>query len=72
MAVRVRYTGVAVPDLLAPNEPHPTWNLTRIGLRHRIVVRQATPVEYGHVIAQRPAPGTIVPFGTTITLVLGR
>jgi hypothetical protein len=72
VAVEVRYSGVVVPELSAPNQPHPTWNLTRIGLRHRIVVRQAVPAEYGRVIAQRPAPGSVVPFGTTITLVIGR
>lgn len=72
VAVRVKYTGVVVPDLTVPNEPHPTWNLARIGLRHRIVVRRATPGEYGHIVAQHPAPGSVVSFGTTILLVVGR
>jgi hypothetical protein len=70
VAVRVVYTGVRVPDMLGPMFPQMQGVTIRIGLRlaTRYVRRDAA----ARVIRQEPRPGTVVPFGTTVRIVVAR
>ena len=73
VAVRIVYTGVTVPDI-AGSLTHQALDLAcMLGLSTRIVKHAAEAGELsGHVLAQRPAAGAVVPFGTTLLLVEAR
>lgn len=68
VAVRVVFTGVRVPDMLGLTFPDMQGATSRIGLRLRVrhIVRNAE----ARVIRQNPRPGTVVSFGTTVTIVV--
>lgn len=70
VAVRVVYTGVRVPDMLGPTFPQMQGVTIRIGLR--LAIRYVRRDAEARVIRQVPSPGTVVPFGTTVRIVVAR
>lgn len=70
VAVRVISTGVRVPDMLGPVFMQMQGVTNRIGLR--LSVRDVDRNSEARVIRQKPRPGTIVPFGTTVRIVVAR
>jgi PASTA domain len=74
-AVRLVFTGVVVPRLggqqLAMQEPQSL--LAMLGLHWQITQRRARDSEESNtVVEQHPAPGLVVPFGTTVRVVIAR
>jgi hypothetical protein len=74
-AVRLVFTGVVVPRLggqqLAMQEPQSL--LAMLGLHWHITQRPARDTEKSNtVVEQHPAPGLVVPFGTTVRAVIAR
>ena len=68
--VRVIYTSVTVPNLVGSLAGQASAVTSLLGLRLKIVTRPAKPGQLaGHVIGQRLAPSSVVPFGTTLVLV---
>jgi hypothetical protein len=75
-ALRLVFTGVVVPNLKAGGQlamEEPQTLLAMLGLRWHITQRPATRRERSNrVVEQEPAPGVVVPFGTTIHVVVAR
>jgi hypothetical protein len=68
--VRVIYAAVTVPNLVG-SLAHQARDVTSmLGLRLKIITKLAESGQLGgHVLGQRPAPGSVVRFGTTLVLV---
>jgi hypothetical protein len=75
-AVRLVFTGVVVPNLRvvlrSAGMEEPQSVLAMLGLRWNIMRRAARGDPPGTLIEQEPAPGVVVPFGTTIHVVVAR
>jgi hypothetical protein len=72
VAVHVRFVDVHVPNMLGPTEPEMQGVTNMLGLRLRVIRRRIRGDGETRVIAQRPRPGTVVGFGTTVTIVVGQ
>jgi len=70
-SVRVIYTGVTIPALVGED----AHSLDELGAMLGIDIHESTrPVRHGEesntVVAQDPPPGSVVPFGSTLTVVV--
>ena len=73
VGVRLIYAGAVVPNVrCCPGMNEPRGILFAHGLRLRIVYRHSRKDEQSGIVVQRPAAGSVVPFGTVVTVVYGR
>jgi hypothetical protein len=70
--VLVTFVNVRVPDMLGPVFPQLQGVTNRLGLRLHVAERDAPGSAPTAVVRQWPRPGTIVPFGTTVRIVIAR
>jgi hypothetical protein len=66
--VRLIYIGVTVPALVGSLAHQTPTIAALLGLRLKLITRAAGSANAGHVIAQHPAPGSIVRFGSTLVV----
>jgi PASTA domain len=69
--VLVRFVDVRVPDMLGPTAMEMRGVTNRLGLRLRTIPRRVAGPPT-RVVAQHPRPGSVVAFGTTVTIVIGQ
>jgi PASTA domain len=70
-AVRVVYTGVTVPNLVGADDDSFSTLAAMLGLNINELSRRAQADEEPNtIVEQHPAAGTVVPFGTTMTVVI--
>jgi hypothetical protein len=70
-AVRVVYTGVTVPNLVGADDHSLSTLTAMLGLNINELSRRAQADEEPNtIVEQHPAAGTVVPFGTTMTVVI--
>jgi hypothetical protein len=70
-AVRVTYTGATVPKLVGSLAGQAPTLMAMLRLRVASTDRRARPrYDPGTIVRQAPLPGTVVPFGTVIRVVV--
>jgi len=68
-AVRVIYTAVRIPDLIG-DDAHGLNELAAMFQLHLVVTTRQVPGARNKVVNQEPPAGTVVPFGSTLTVTI--